>query len=389
MEQTVIEAADPATSTQIAEYTRTAAALADLQRRYAGVVWDCSTASGDRDARAVRKELVSLRTSLDKMRLQLNADDQARIKARNDEAKRITGEIEKLEGPVDAAIKAEEQRKEAERQRKAAEEQRRVAGLQQRIAEITDMALVGDAEACDIEQRITNLVALKIDESFQEFEQQAEAARGKVLTSLRALLAAAVQREADSARAAAERAELDRLRAEQAERERVERERQAAEAAAERQRLAEERAAFEREQAAARAAREEADRKAAAERAEADRIAREAREAEQRRLDAEAAELRRQREEQEARERAAREAAEAQARAEREAAEAAARAEREAQEAACRRVRDAAPLMLDALKQWQAAEASGDAIELQNARHAREEAITAATVADEIDALAY
>lgn len=390
MDDTIVE---PAAASNIAEYTQTAAALGALAKRYANVVWDCSTSKGDRDARAVRKELVTLRTSLDKMRLQLNADDQERIRARNAEAKRIAAQIEELERPVDDAIKAEEARREAERLRKAAEEQQRVDAIQQRINIAIRTVATTAAPLCstDISARITTLAGLAIDDSFQEFREAAETARGEALTALRDLHAAAAAREAEAARIATERAELERLRAEAAERDRLENERRERAAAEERQRLAAERAAFEAQQAAARAeqekrdaearaAREKADREAAEARAEADRIAREKREAEQRRLDGEAAELRRQREEQEARERAEREAAEAQARAEREAAEAQARAEREAQEAAQRRLAGAAALMLDALRQWATAEASGDAAALQAARVARDAAIVAATV---------
>jgi hypothetical protein len=55
--------------------------------------------------------------------------------------------------------------------------------------------------------------------------------------------------------------------------------------------------------------------------------------------------------------------------------------EREAHAAAAdKQVRDAAPLMLDALRQWKHAEETGDADELENARAARDQAITAATL---------
>ncbi len=49
-----------APSTAIAEYSPTAAAIADLRHRFAGVVWDVSTTKGDREARAAEELLVEL-----------------------------------------------------------------------------------------------------------------------------------------------------------------------------------------------------------------------------------------------------------------------------------------------------------------------------------------
>jgi hypothetical protein len=378
----VIDAPDKAATTEIVEYTQTAAELGKLRQRYANVVWDCSTTKGDKDARSVRMELVKLRTSLDKMRLQLNADDQARITRRNTEAKRITGEIAELEEPVDAAIKAEEARREAEKQAKIAAEERRVSAIQARIAELRHIPPAAMTAASSIlECNIEALVAAEVDATFAEFEPQAQAAKDETLAQLRRMHAAAIEREAEAERIKAERAELERLRAEQVERERVERARVVAEQLAEAARLAEQRRQFEAEQAAARAQqakldaeaaaeRRRADEAAAAQRAEADRISRQAREAEEQRLATERAALRRE---------------------QIEAAEAAKRKE-EAKQAADTLLRAAAPTLLAAVREaerllsalWNTGTVSvdtgeGELVNLEQAAERMEAAIVEAT----------
>lgn len=369
MNSEIIDAPDKA-GTEIVEYTQTAAELAKLRQRYANVVWDCTTTKGDKDARSVRMELVKLRTSLDKMRLQLNADDQARIARRNTEAKRIAGEIAELEEPVDAAIKSEEARREAEKQAKIEQEQRRVAALQRQIDVIRNAVVANSGilvSAHAIAGSLVVLQALEIGPSFQEFEEQARDAKADTLAKLRELHTAAVEREAEAARIVAELAELERLRAERAERERAERARVAAEQRAEADRLAVERRQLEAEQAASRAVqarldaeatalRQRADQEAAAQRAEADRVARVAREAEQHRLDVERAALLREQQE----------------------VIAVAKREEEERRAAEIQMRDASRQMLDALLQWRTAEETKDDEELQNARVSRDIAIAAA-----------
>lgn len=354
----VVDAPAKAAENAIKEYSPTEAALAELRQRYAAVVWDCSTVKGDKDARAVRKELVTLRTSLEGKRKALKAPALEYSRRIDSEAARITAQIVELEEPVDAAIKAEEARKEAERQRRAAEESVRVEAIQKRIAEIR--AIVGTAGAAgsdDIAMHLQLVRSVAIDDTFQEFQPMAEAAKAEVVAQLERLHAAAVEREVAQARIEAERAELARLRAAEEERQRLERERIAAEQRAEAERLAAERAALERQQAEVRAeeerraaaaraeqerldreaseARRRADEEAARHRAEADRIAREAREAEERRMAEQRAELQRQQEEAQRRER---EAADAR------------RRELVAAEAAAERVREAGPALLASLK---------------------------------------
>jgi colicin import membrane protein len=311
----------PVIETKIAEYSPTAAALADLRQRFANVAFDVTTTKGNADARAARLELVKLRTSLEAKRKELKAPALERSRLIDDEAKRISSEILALETPIDEQIKADEARREREREARAEAERQRVAAIREQIEQIAAVArrAVGKP-AADVEAKIKLVVAIAVDDRFAEFQPEAARVHGETLATLRELLAAAQSQEAEAARLAAERAALERERAEQAERDRIERERMAAEAAAQRaqiereqaeararqqaeadrlaaeRRAEEERAAAARaeqeaREAAARAERERADREAAEARAAADRQAAEARQAEERRIAAERSEL--------------------------------------------------------------------------------------------------
>lgn len=118
-----------APTSALAEYNATAAALADLRQRFAGVVWDVTTTKGNNEARAARLELVKLRTSLEAKRKELKAPALERSRLIDAEAARITGEIVALERPIDEQIKADEQRREAEKEARRQAEARRVQAI--------------------------------------------------------------------------------------------------------------------------------------------------------------------------------------------------------------------------------------------------------------------
>ncbi len=324
----------------LTEYNPTEAALAELRQRYADVAFDLTTTKGDKEARAARKELVTLRTSLEAKRKELKAPALERAKLIDTEAKRIEAAILELEAPIDAQIKADETRRERERQEKAEREAKRVAGLQSRVDAIRAIPVKSVGVSTDeLRKTIQALEQTEIGEDFEEFLPLARRAQADALESLRTMLAAAEAAEAEAKRLAEERAELERQRAEAARiAGEIEEGRRAAEAAA-----AEQRRQQEAEAAAARA-KIEAEQREARERIE--RQEREAREAREK-ADAEAraqraAEEERLRKEREALEAARREqeAQEAAARRQREEAEAQARREQEEREAEARRVEE-------------------------------------------------
>lgn len=243
-EQTTIENAGASDfKTDVAEYSETAAALARLEFRMKGVVYDLTTVKGMDAAKKDRQELRGLYVALDKMRLKLNEDDQARIKKRNDEAKRIDAAIRALFDPIDQQIKAEEQRKEDEKAEKRRLEAERVANLTARIDTIKNFALraVGK-DAAYVREKIDTLQGMGTDD-FEEMTPIAVNAKADTLEKLREMLSAAEAHEkavADLAesqrREAAQREENERLEAEA-------RQRRAAEEQAEQQRQQEARAA--------------------------------------------------------------------------------------------------------------------------------------------------
>ena len=316
-----------AATTAIAEYSPTAAALAELRARLSNVAYDVSTIKGLDIAKKDRAEVRGLRVALEAKRVELKAPALERSRLIDAEAKALTAELFALERPIDEQIKAEERRKEVEKAAREQAEREAAAAIQARIDAIRAYAIIpAGMKAAGIRVAIDNLTSVDVSlEAFGDRTGEAAQAKSQTLASMEELHAAAVTHEAEQDRLAAEREELTRLRAEQEAREKAERERIAAEQKAEADRLAAERKAFEKEQAAARAEakkREDADR---ARRDEEDRLAREARAAEDRRLAAERAEL-------EAQQRAIREAEEAKAaaarKAEQEAADRAAAAER-------------------------------------------------------------
>lgn len=63
------------TGVQIATYNRTTAALASLEEKYKGMVFEVTTTKGMKEAKAVRKELKDLRVNLEKDRQEKKGAD--------------------------------------------------------------------------------------------------------------------------------------------------------------------------------------------------------------------------------------------------------------------------------------------------------------------------
>jgi hypothetical protein len=294
--------------TAVAEFDKVAAGLAELQKQYGGVVYDVTTTKGMDEAKAARAAVREPRYEIERVRKAAKAPILKLGKELDDRAKAITADILKIEEPIDEQIKNEEARKEAEKQAKILAEQKRVAALQERVAELRGNRMLSATSGSELlAEHISGVEDIAVDDSFQEFREQAEVAKAEGLEWLRNVHAAAVAHEAEQARIKAEREELARLRAEEEKRQAAERARiaeeervakatrdaeaarqaeelrqmrleqaQAAEAErrriaaeetaakairdAEAKKLAEERAEFERQQAEARRIKEEQER---------------------------------------------------------------------------------------------------------------------------------
>lgn len=300
------------------EFDKISRGIGELAQKYAGVVFDVTTATGLKEASTARAEIREPRYKIEHARKAAKAPLLALGKNIDQRAEFITTELMNLETPIDAQIKAEETRKEDERIAAARVISDRIAATRARIDAMKRTPLdMMDASATDLQGEVDALTAVEItDEHFRDFLDEAGQVKAEVLAKLRSMIDAKKAAEAeavrlkaereelerrqaeDKARADAERAELAKARAEQDARDRAAREKLEADERASRARI-------EEQDRAARLAREEEDRKAAAGRAaeekrladeraalkaeqdERERVAREAREAEERRVKAE------------------------------------------------------------------------------------------------------
>lgn len=333
--------------------------------------------------------LKSARVAIEKVGKAAREDATQFSKAIIAEEKRLVAITQTEEARLQEIRDAWDEAREREKREKAEAEARRVAKIRDAIEDFRRAP--GGCPATSsaaIDEHADDLARQPIELDFyMELTGEAEAARDVAVAALRDMANKARAREAEEARIKAELLELARLRAEQEERDRA-----AAVARAEQE--ARDRAAREAEEAARReeqrkaeealrAERAEHERRMAAERAELqrkqDEIAAEQRRAAaelQRQHDEIAAERRRvadeearkQREEMAAAAKAAREQAEREAQ------------ERRAHEQAENAVRNAAPVLLDACRQFVAATDASDDEELENAYQAAKAAIAVATL---------
>lgn len=259
-----------AVQTAMTEFDRVANGLSVLESTYKGVVFDVQTKEGMKAAVLARRTIKAPRVEIEKVRKAAKAPILELGRKLDSEAARITAALEALEKPIDLQITTEEDRLHNEAVAKAAAETQRVAALEARLEALQLMPFdaqgltSAQAQACLDEAK-----ALKIGEDWQEYAEKAERSKISVVAALEGMVAAAVAKEAEAARIIAERAELEQLRAKQAENDRVERERQAVEAA---KVAAEQKAEAERLAAERAAAKAEYDRVAAEQAAEQDKL---------------------------------------------------------------------------------------------------------------------
>lgn len=231
-------------SDTLTELQKVEAGLADLATRFAGVVYDVQTTKGMEQAKADRLEVREVRYSV--QRAAKTAKDwlNDQKKVIDQKAEYVTGEIQKIETPIDEQIKAEEQRRADEKAAREKAERERIEAIAKKLAEIRAKAVVlPGTKSVEIERIVALLVVNTPTEAeFGDMHEAAMRAFDETLLKLKAHNAAAIEFER-------QQAELERQREEQ---------RAAAEAAkaaakAEAERLAAERLALEVQQAAARA----------------------------------------------------------------------------------------------------------------------------------------
>jgi chromosome segregation ATPase len=283
-------------------------------REKAGELPAVVASTKDRHACAeVRQHVRGVRVAVEKQRKALKADALEYSRKVDSIAKEITAAIREIEGPITERIDAYDAEVERRRQEKEEAERQRVKAIQDRIACITaSPSLMVGRPIEKMEEEFARVSAIVIDDSFEEYQDEAVDAQVQAVQRLDEMIQEAVaeaqrqrdarieaerlraEEEAERARMAEERKKLDAERAElerqremeaesrrmQAEADRVARQREEAEAAerrrAEEERLQAEREELEAERREMERQRAEAEVKAAAER--------EAKEAEERRL---------------------------------------------------------------------------------------------------------
>jgi hypothetical protein len=292
----------------VAEFSKVQAGLSELREKYEKVIFPVDTTDGMKDAKEARQAIRGPRYEVERIRKEAKAPILSLGRQLDSKAKEITDALLAIEEPIDLSIKHEEGRKERERQAKIEAEQKRVESIQERITEIRGALPAVNSFGAPSSEKVAEFIAdvekIIVDESFDEFRQQAEDAKAATLATLRELHKSSIEREAEQERIAAERAELENLRAKMAEQEAKARaDREAAEAEAKAKREEEDRkqrAALEAErkrQAEEQARIDAENKKLADERAELERQKaaerRKAEEAERKRKSEEAAELQR------------------------------------------------------------------------------------------------
>lgn len=245
--------------TQIAEYSQTAAALAELTERYA-VVPDATKPEGYKALKIGIREVKGYRTSLEKMRKEIKAPALERCRLIDAEAKDITAKLLTIETPM-------QQAKAAEDERIAQIERDRVAALQARIDAVHDLARrAAGASSDEIRALIDQLTEFDPGDNFQDMTHDALAARNAVAQTLDDALTAQVEREAEDQRRAEEAAALAAEREQMEKDRKAEEERRAQAQAAAEADIAAKREQMERVQEAERARQAEESAALAAER---------------------------------------------------------------------------------------------------------------------------
>lgn len=252
--------------TRIAEYSPTAAGLAEIRSRLQGIVYDVTDKKQMEAAKRDRRELVQLRTGLEAKRKELKAPALERSRLIDAEAKDIEAQIRALEEPIDIQIKAEEARVESERLAKLEAERVRVETIMATINRFREFPnTMTNWPSGRINAELHNAMQRPITaEEFEEYTDQAADALAACILRLQTLLAEAKAREeaADRARQAEIELAAMRERNAQLEREAEEaRQREAqrirdAEEAVERERKAEEERVRREAEAVERHARE-------------------------------------------------------------------------------------------------------------------------------------
>lgn len=193
----------------IAEFSKTEAGLAEIRKRLHGVIFDVATTAGLLNAKEARRELVTLRTSLESKRQEVKSDALLLCKRIDSEAARVRKAIEELEDPIDAQIKAREAAVEKARAEKIAAERQESARIQGVLNTMRDTpAMLTGKSADTIHAALEELEGKTFGDLPEQTQEEAALIRAAAVARLIAM-------HDERIRLDVERAELDAAKAQQ------------------------------------------------------------------------------------------------------------------------------------------------------------------------------
>lgn len=211
--------------TVIAEFKPLKVQVLSITSKYQGQVFDVTTGNGISDARAARAEIRDLRYAIQKTikamlptYQQAVKDAQAKVNEVKAYGQGFIEQVMAVEEPIDEQIKAEEQRKADIKAEKARKEQERIDKIQSKIQSFRNAStMTAGKSAAEIESLLDRVGNAEVeDDVYQEFTDDAIAAKDDAIEALAKMLDERRTFEAEQAKVAAERAELEALREAQA-----------------------------------------------------------------------------------------------------------------------------------------------------------------------------
>lgn len=203
--------------TALEAMNKTQAGIAELQQKYAGVVYNVDTSKGMADARAARAEIRKPRYTLEHQRKDAKKPVLALGRSVDAMAASLNAELMAIEAPIDEQIKAEEKRVDDKNQAIVDAENARRHAIRERIETRYNNVyeiIKSDRDSENITQCIEAYKQSPIDNTYAEFTPDAQQAWDTGLAELEAHLEKVLEREAIDKQTAEDLVELEELRAE-------------------------------------------------------------------------------------------------------------------------------------------------------------------------------
>lgn len=207
--------------------TDTEKGIAELNKKYAGVVFEVTTTKGMDEAKAARKEIREPRYTIEHLRKDAKAPVLALGRVVDSIAADLTRQILEIEEPIDKQIKDEEARKAEEKRLAEEAERKRVAAHRDNIdalrLAVDHVCSDNKLEPDDVDKLIAVHESMPVTDAYEEFFDEAQQSWEVCLVKLRLHKQAMVERLAEEKRQAERDAELEQLRREKEEREEADR----------------------------------------------------------------------------------------------------------------------------------------------------------------------